>query len=135
MKYGISLKINCSQIDKARLFKGKKGQYLDATIFLDTENVSQFGDNGMVTQDVSKEERAQNVRGNILGNAKIFYTADGGQGQQGGYAPQIPPQQQQPPKQQYQQPPQQQYQPQGPAQGGEYQTPGQPVYDGTDVPF
>jgi len=77
MKVGVSVKLNLSKIDKARLFKGEKGTYLDATMFIDLDNQRQFGDNGMITQDVSKEEREQGVKGAILGNVKVFYK-DGG---------------------------------------------------------
>ena len=58
-KIGVSLKINCSQIDKARLFAGQKGQYLDATVFIevDMNQLDQYGNSGMITQDVSKEEK------------------------------------------------------------------------------
>jgi hypothetical protein len=81
MKYGVSFKIDVKKIDKARLFQGKQAVYLDATIFLDTDNVDQYGNHGMITQDVSKEERANGVKGNILGNGKIFYTAQSDQRQ------------------------------------------------------
>ena len=57
-KIALSLKINVSQIDKARLFKGQKGAYLDATIFVDMDQLDQYGNSGMITQDVSKEEKA-----------------------------------------------------------------------------
>ena len=70
MKRIIRLKINRDKIDEARLFKGSKGTYLDATVFLDDE-AGQYGDNGMITQDVSKEEREAGTKGNILGNATI----------------------------------------------------------------
>ena len=72
-KVGVRLKINVSMIEKARLFKGNKGMYLDATVFIDPDNQDQYGNNGMITQDVSKEEREQNVRGPILGNVQVFY--------------------------------------------------------------
>ena len=75
-KIGVSLKLDVSKIDKARLFKGEKGTYLDATVFVDLDNLDQYGNSGMITQDVTKYERAQKVQGAILGNAKIFY-ADG----------------------------------------------------------
>ena len=97
-KVGVSLKINCSQIDKARLFAGQKGQYLDATVFIDLDQLDQYGNSGMITQDVTKEEKAQQVKGNILGNCKVFWsdTAQAPQAQapQGGY--QQAPQQQKP---------------------------------------
>ena len=66
----VRLKIDVTKIDKARLFQGKKGMYLDATVFLNDEP-GQYGDNGMITQDVSKEEREAGTKGNILGNATI----------------------------------------------------------------
>lgn len=67
----IAIKIDVTKIDKERLFQGKKGQYLDATVFLSDEE-GQYGDNGMITQSVSKEEREAGVKGNILGNVKIL---------------------------------------------------------------
>ena len=48
MKYGISLKIKANEIDKARMFKGEKHTYLDLTVFIDTENKSDYGDNGTI---------------------------------------------------------------------------------------
>ena len=67
----IAIKIDVTKIDKARLFQGAKGQYLDATFFLNEEQ-GQYGDNGMVVQAVSKEERESGVKGAILGNVKIL---------------------------------------------------------------
>ena len=78
-KVGVSLKINVSAIDKARLFKGAKGTYLDATVFIDLSEFDQYDNSGMITQDVSKEEKAQNVKGNILGNCKVFWKDEGQQ--------------------------------------------------------
>ena len=73
MKYGIKIKLDVSKIDKARLFAGQKGKYLDATVFVDIDELDQYGNNGMITQDVSKEEKQQGVKGNILGNCKVFW--------------------------------------------------------------
>lgn len=66
----VAIKIDVTKIDKARLYKGQKGTYLDAIVFLDDE-ADQYGNNGMITQSVSKEEREGGVKGNILGNVKI----------------------------------------------------------------
>jgi hypothetical protein len=66
----ISLKIDVSKIDKSKLFKGEKGTYLDAVVFLNDEK-DQYGNNGMITQSVSKGEREKGGKGVILGNAKI----------------------------------------------------------------
>ncbi|AUR97471.1 hypothetical protein NVP1239O_35 [Vibrio phage 1.239.O._10N.261.52.F6] len=86
-KVGVSLKLDVTKIDKARLFNGQKGTYLDATVFIDLDELDQYGNSGMITQDVSKEEKQQGVKGNILGNCKVFWS-DAGQ------APHQAPQQQ-----------------------------------------
>jgi hypothetical protein len=65
----ISLSINVSKIDKARLFQGKQGQYLDA-ILIETPN-SEYGDY-MIVESISKEERDAGNKGTIIGNAKIL---------------------------------------------------------------
>ena len=76
-KVGVSLKLNLSQIDMNRIFQGQKGQYLDATVFIDLDQLDQYGNSGMITQDVKKEEKEQGVKGNILGNCKVFWSDSG----------------------------------------------------------
>ena len=73
MKIGINIKVDVTKIDKKRLFKGEKGTYLDLTSFIDTENTSQYGDNGVVSQSLTKDERVQKVQLPILGNVRVFY--------------------------------------------------------------
>ena len=68
----IQLKIDVTKIDKARLFKGQKGTYLDAVILIRDE-VDQYGNNGMIVQSVTKEEREAGVKGPILGNVKVDF--------------------------------------------------------------
>jgi hypothetical protein len=80
MKTGVRLKIDVTKIDKSKLFRGEKGSYLDATVFLNS-NPDQYGNNGMITQDAPKGEQ-----GAILGNAKIFWTDNQGS-QQGSQQP------------------------------------------------
>ncbi len=97
MKYGVRLKINVSNIKKEDLFRGKKGAYLDATLFLDVDNQGQYGDNGMITQDTPKDSQDNN--GAILGNATVFWKDEQPHQQQqqsGGYQQQAATQQQQP---------------------------------------
>lgn len=77
MKIGVMFKIDVTKIDKARLFQGKKGTYLDAQAFIDLENTDQYGSNGRITQAVSKDERAAGEKGRILGDAKIFWQGEG----------------------------------------------------------
>jgi len=112
-KIGVSLKINVSMIEKARLFAGQKGHYLDATVFIDTDQLDQFGNSGMITQDVSKPEKDQGVKGPILGNCKVFWKDQAAPQQQ---APQMAPQQA-PQMAPVQQAPQQQMAPQGQTYG------------------
>ena len=77
MKLGLALKIDVTKLDKSRFFKGAKGTYADLTCFIDTENTSEFGDNGVITQSISQQERQGGLKLPILGNIKIFYTDDG----------------------------------------------------------
>lgn len=77
-KYGVSLKIDVSKIDKSKMFKGEKGVYLDATVFIDVDNKGQHGDNGMIVQSWKDAPKGQTP---ILGNATVFWS-DGGQPQQ-----------------------------------------------------
>lgn len=79
-KVGVQINIDVTKIEKERLFKGEKGTYLDATVFIDLDQQDEYGRNGMITQDVSKEERTNGVQGPILGNAKVFWK--GNQNQQ-----------------------------------------------------
>ena len=85
-KIAVSLRIDVTKIDKARLYKGAKGTYLDAVAFIDLEDEDQYGNAGMITQAVSKEEKAAGERGEILGNSKIIWR-DEGQAQQARQAP------------------------------------------------
>jgi hypothetical protein len=73
MKIGISINLDVTKIDKARIVEGKKGKYIDITAFIDLDQADEYGNHGMVTQNVTKEERAAKVRGPIIGNAKVFY--------------------------------------------------------------
>ncbi|MFA7180177.1 MAG: hypothetical protein WC077_03360 [Bacteroidales bacterium] len=81
MRLGINLSIDVTKLDKSRFYKGKKGTYAKLTCFVDTEETSQYGDNGTITQEVSKEDRENGVKLPILGNAKVFWK-DGQSGQQ-----------------------------------------------------
>lgn len=71
MATNISIKLDVTKIDKAKLYKGDKGTYLDATILMKDEP-DQYGNIGMIVQNVSKEEREAGVKGAILGNVKYI---------------------------------------------------------------
>jgi len=74
-KIGVGLNINMDKIEDARLIKGKKGTYLDMTVFIDLDEQDQYGHNGMIVHAKQKGEEGQTP---ILGNAKIFWREDGG---------------------------------------------------------
>ena len=73
---GVRVKLDVTKIDKARLFKGAKGVYLDATVFVNIDEKDQYDNNGMITQDVSKQDKDSGVKGNILGNVQVFWRDD-----------------------------------------------------------
>jgi hypothetical protein len=69
------LKIDLAKVDKAKLFNANSGAiYLDATLLTKDED-DQFGNCGMIVQDVSKADREAGMKGAILGNAKLFKSA------------------------------------------------------------
>ena len=79
------LKIDLRSLDKRHFFEGKehatktmevKGQtvpyrplYADLTLW-DNGKLSEYGDDGFMSQDVSKEAREQGEKGPIVGNSK-----------------------------------------------------------------
>jgi hypothetical protein len=65
----IKISIDVTKIDKEKLYTGKKGTYLDAALIPTPNN--QYGDDYMIVQGISKEEREAGQKGNILGNAKL----------------------------------------------------------------
>ena len=65
----IKLQIDVTKIDKAKLFKGEKGTYLNC-VLIETPN-SPYSDY-MIVQDTTKEERDAGIKGAILGNAKKY---------------------------------------------------------------
>ena len=87
MKIGVNVSIDVTAIDKARLVKHTNGKiYLNMSVFIDPLNPDQYGQHGMITQDVSKPEKDQGVKGAILGNAKVFWKDEQQQVHQQGMA-------------------------------------------------
>lgn len=70
-KIGLSLKIDVSKIDKTKMFKGEKGTYLDAVVFVDINNKDQWGNSGMIKQDWKDCDKNSTP---ILGNCKVFWS-------------------------------------------------------------
>ena len=68
MKVRMSVRVDVTKIDKARLYKGAKGTYLDLVTFVDMEQQDQYGNNGFISQSTTKEEREAQVQTPILVN-------------------------------------------------------------------
>jgi hypothetical protein len=68
MKIGVRLSINVNEIQKEKLFKGKKGNYLDLVTFIEIDKEDNYGNNGFITQKGDKGESMP-----ILGNTKVFW--------------------------------------------------------------
>lgn len=63
----IRAKIDVTKIDKAHIFVGAKGKYIDISLI---EKPNEYGDDGFVTQNLPKNEDGSYPRGPILGNWK-----------------------------------------------------------------
>lgn len=70
----IKYKIDVTKIDKRHLYKGQKGTYLAGVFFENKNGPSEYGDNGYIVQDISKEARDAGERGPIIGNWRYLET-------------------------------------------------------------
>ena len=69
----IKASINLSEIPKDKIYVGKKGKYLPITITLN-DDVDQFGNQGPVVVEQTKEERESKSAKTYLGNVKVVWT-------------------------------------------------------------
>ena len=69
----IQASINLNAIDKSKIIEGKKGKYLPITITVNDEH-DQFGNQGPVCIQQTKEEREAKVPKTYLGNVKVVWT-------------------------------------------------------------
>ena len=58
-KLGVNFTLDVTKIDKARIFQGKTGKFIDLTAFIDPEKENQQGNHGVITHNLSKEEMCQ----------------------------------------------------------------------------
>ena len=65
--------INLSNIPKDKIIVGKKGKYLPIAITVN-DDVDQFGNQGPIIVDQSKEDRTNKVEKTYLGNVKVVWT-------------------------------------------------------------
>jgi len=69
----IKASLNLSEIPKDKVIVGKKGKYLPITITLNDE-VDQFGNQGPIIVEQTKEEREAKQGKTYLGNVKVLWT-------------------------------------------------------------
>ena len=69
----IKASINLSEIPKDKIYVGKKGKYLPITITLN-DDIDQFGNQGPVVVEQTKEERESKQAKTYLGNVKVVWT-------------------------------------------------------------
>jgi len=69
----IKASINLNAIPKEKIFVGKKGKYLPITITLNDE-LDQFGNQGPVVVEQTKEERDAKASKTYLGNVKVVWS-------------------------------------------------------------
>ena len=69
----IATSIDLTKIPKDKIYEGKKGKYLAITITLNDE-VDQFGNQGPVVVQQTKEERDAKTEKVYLGNVKVVWT-------------------------------------------------------------
>ena len=69
----IKASLNLDAIPKEKIFIGKKGKYLPITITINDE-LDQFGNQGPVVVEQSKEERDAKSPKTYLGNVKVVWT-------------------------------------------------------------
>jgi hypothetical protein len=63
----LTLKIDVMKLDREAFYKGDKGTYATISVFVNDEK-DQYGNFGMVKQDLGKERREAGERGPIVGN-------------------------------------------------------------------
>ena len=69
----IKASINLNEIPKDKIIVGKKGKYLPIAITLNDEP-DQFGNQGPIVVEQTKEERDSKAAKTYLGNVKVVWT-------------------------------------------------------------
>jgi hypothetical protein len=69
----IKASIDVNKIPKDKIFVGKKGKYLPITITINDE-IDQFGNQGPVVVEQTKEERDAKAPKTYLGNVKVVWS-------------------------------------------------------------
>jgi hypothetical protein len=67
----IKFKLDVTKIDKAHLYKGAKGTYLDCVVWPNKNGADKFGFTHYVVQEISREAREAGGKGAIIGNLAL----------------------------------------------------------------
>ena len=78
----IIAKIDVTKLDKSHFFKGQKGIYADLMLIPNKDGGDQYGNDGFVSQGVSKEARDKGEKGKIVGNYKKIHRPEAPQAKQ-----------------------------------------------------
>lgn len=73
----ITASIDLTKIDKSKVVDGKKGKYINLTMWLNDE-ADQFGNHLSIQQSLSKEEREAGADKIYLGNGRVYENNGGG---------------------------------------------------------
>ena len=65
-----NIQIQLDKIDKTQIFVGKVHKYLNCTLHDNKNGKDEYGNDGFLTQSISKEKREAGERGPIIGNWK-----------------------------------------------------------------
>ena len=71
----VSLKLDVSKIDKSKIYKGQKGQYLTVTVALNDE-VNDYGQDVSCWHEQTQEERQNKEPKVYLGNGKTIWNSE-----------------------------------------------------------
>jgi len=69
----LNTSINLSKVPKDKIIEGKKGKYLPVTITIN-DDIDQFGQQGSLTVQQSKEQRESKEPKVYLGNVNVVWT-------------------------------------------------------------
>jgi hypothetical protein len=71
----LTLKIDVTKFYREAFYKGEKGTYATISVFVNDEK-DDYGNFGMIRQDIGKERREAGEKGPILGNVVRIFNQD-----------------------------------------------------------
>lgn len=87
------LKIDVTKIPRDKIFVGKKGKYVDLVLHDNRDGTDDYGNDGFIAIDTTKEEREAGEKGVIIGNWKHVGTKPKAEQQRPAQRPATPTQQ------------------------------------------